>query len=56
MTKELTHPALGILVGIDHGDTIQYRGIKYASLEHPFAEPISFSNPGGSTVDATLYG
>jgi hypothetical protein len=56
MTEELQHPVLGTVIGLDHGKTVQYRGLKYASLEHPFAEPILFTNAERSIVDATSYG
>jgi hypothetical protein len=56
MTKEHAHSELGTIIGLDHEKTIQYRGLKYASLEHPFAEPILFTNTRGSTVKATSYG
>ncbi|KAG4443117.1 hypothetical protein IFR05_001443 [Cadophora sp. M221] len=56
MTSELNHPVLGNVTGLDYGKTITYRGIKYADLQHAFAEPILFKNPRSSTIDATSYG
>lgn len=56
MTTKLDHSALGDIIGLDHEKTVQYRGIKFASLEHQFAEPVLFTNSGRSTVDATSYG
>jgi hypothetical protein len=56
MKRELHHPALNTILGLDHGNTTQYRGLKYASLEHPFSEPTLFTETGGSSVHATSYG
>lgn len=56
MTAETKHHLLGEVTGLDQGKTIAYRGIKYAELEHAFAEPTLFTNPGSSTIDATTYG
>lgn len=56
MAEKLVHPGLGTIIGLDHEKTIHYRGIKYASLDHPFAEPILFTNNVGATIDATSYG
>lgn len=56
MTNKLAHPELGDILGLDQGKIIQYRGIKYATLDHRFAEPIQFSNAGKSTLDATCFG
>jgi hypothetical protein len=55
MTSELAHPALGTIIGLDNEKTTNYRGLKYASLEHPFAKPILFTNTGDSNVDTTSY-
>jgi hypothetical protein len=56
MTTKLDHPTLGGIIGLDYEKTIQYRGIKYASLEHQFAEPVLFTNSGQSELDATSFG
>jgi hypothetical protein len=56
MTTKLNHSALGDIIGLDHEKTIQYRGIKYASLEHHFAEPVLFKDHGRATLDATSFG
>ncbi|KAH6703175.1 Alpha/Beta hydrolase protein [Leptodontidium sp. MPI-SDFR-AT-0119] len=56
MTTELKHPLLGNVIGLDHEKTISYRGIKYAELEHAFAEPILFTYPRRSKIDAASYG
>ena len=56
MTTEFKHLHLGSVVGLDLGKTIAYRGLKYAELEHTFAEPTLFTNPGRPTLDATSYG
>ncbi|KAE9375345.1 alpha/beta-hydrolase [Stipitochalara longipes BDJ] len=56
MTKEFAHPALSTILGLDRGKTIHYRGLKYASLKHPFSEPLLFTSVRGSRVDATSYG
>ncbi|PVH76547.1 alpha/beta-hydrolase [Cadophora sp. DSE1049] len=56
MTTESKHPLLGEVIGLNHGKTVMYRGIKYAELQHAFAEPTIFANPGSSTIDATSYG
>ncbi|TVY80602.1 Lipase [Lachnellula suecica] len=56
MTKDFSHSTLGYIIGLDRENTIQYRGIKYASLDHQFAEPVLFSNKEKLTIDATSYG
>ncbi|KAH7388968.1 Alpha/Beta hydrolase protein [Cadophora sp. MPI-SDFR-AT-0126] len=56
MTTVLNHPSLGQVTGLDHEETIAYRGIKYAELDHAFAEPTLFNNPGITAIDATSYG
>ncbi len=56
MTLESKHPLLGSIVGLDHDKTIAYRGIKYAELQHTFAEPTLFTNPGRPILNATSYG
>ncbi|EKD15704.1 uncharacterized protein L3040_004010 [Drepanopeziza brunnea f. sp. 'multigermtubi'] len=56
-TTESQHPQLGRVMALDHGETIAYRGIKYAELQHAFAEPVLFAHPSLSKVlDATSYG
>ena len=56
MTAETKHQLLGEVTGLDQGRTIAYRGIKYAELEHAFAEPTLINNPTNSRTDATSYG
>lgn len=54
-TTTFNHPILGDIEGIVSNGTVQFRGIKYASLKSRFAEPelqTQYSNP----VNATQYG
>lgn len=58
MTRNATieHPALGSITGVDLDQSIQYRGIPYATLEHQFADAVLFENQDRRTIDATRYG
>ncbi|KAK2601418.1 hypothetical protein N8I77_010868 [Diaporthe amygdali] len=58
MTQNTTlkHPALGSILGVDSDQTIQYRGIPYATLDHQFADAVLFENQGQRPIDATRYG
>lgn len=53
---ELEHPALGSVIGLDLDQSVQYRGIPYATLEHQFADAVLFENHGQRRIDATQYG
>lgn len=52
----LDHPNLGSILGLDSDQSVQYRGIPYATLEHQFADAVLFENEGRSPIDATRYG
>ena len=54
ITTELAHPVLNTILGLDHGKTVHYRGLKYASLEHPFAEPLLLTSSGSSTISCNF--
>ena len=51
----LEHP-LGSILGVDLGQSVQYRGIPYATLEHQFADAVLFENQDWRTIDGTRYG
>ncbi|KAK6063704.1 carboxylesterase [Seiridium cupressi] len=50
------HPRLGALKGISQDGVTSFRGLKYASLEHAFAEPVVSAVKADKAVDATRYG
>lgn len=52
----LEHPALGSILGLDLDQSVQYRGVPYATLEHQFADAALFENQGRRPIDATRYG
>lgn len=52
----LEHPALGTILGVDFDQSVQYRGVPYATLEHQFADAVLFENQGGRPIDATRFG
>ena len=56
MTAKLEHDALGQLTGRDNGLSVEYRGVPFGTLEHPFAESIISTNDGRRDIDATEYG
>ncbi|ORY05692.1 Alpha/Beta hydrolase protein [Clohesyomyces aquaticus] len=55
MCATLQHSRLGQLNGIAVDGTVQFRGLKYASLENRLAPPQLFTSYGKST-DATKFG
>ncbi|KAK6064902.1 carboxylesterase [Seiridium cupressi] len=52
---EFDHPRLGSIKCIEKDQVLQFRGLKYASLAHAFADPKLFSVTADST-DATQHG
>lgn len=54
--SSLQHPLLGPIVGVDLDQSLQYRGIPYATLEHQLADAVLFDNADQSPVDGTKYG
>lgn len=56
MTAKLKHDALGQLTGRDNGVSVEYRGVPFATLEHPFAESVIYTNDEHRDIDATEYG
>ena len=56
MTAKLEHDALGQLTGRDNGLSVEYLGVPFATLEHPFAEPMIYTNVEHREIDATEYG
>lgn len=52
----LEHPGLGPVLGLDLDQSVQYRGVPYATLEHQFADAVLFENQGRRSIDATRYG
>lgn len=52
----LEHPGLGPILGLDLDQTVQYRGVPYAALEHQLADAVLFENQGRRHIDATRYG
>jgi hypothetical protein len=43
-------------MGVKHGHTTLFRGIKYATLDDAFSEPKIRAYPYGSNLDATVFG
>jgi hypothetical protein len=52
----LKHPDPGQVRGRYGKGVIQYLGLKYASLEHRFAEPELATYGGLDTIDGTKHG
>jgi hypothetical protein len=52
----LEHPDLGQVQGRYGKGVIQYLGLKYASLEHRFAEPELATYDASSTIDGMKHG
>lgn len=55
MVAELQHPVLGTVLGTKSKDVVQYRGIPFATLTHPFAAPV-VRTQYNSPIDATHLG
>lgn len=56
MTETIQHPSIGTVVGKAEDGTVQFLGVKYASLNDRFAEPQLLSHYHGDKVDATKIG
>lgn len=56
MATSLNHPDLGQIDGVSVDGTVQFLGLKYASLEDRFAPPKLVTKLGSSPIDATKYG
>ena len=58
MTDILSHPSLGKIQGKLHNGVLQFLGIKYATLNDRFAEPVLARGHGKQeeVLDATKYG
>lgn len=53
---EFSHPELGKIKGIRDEKVLSFRGLKYASLEHGFSDPMPLSNKADGVVDARTHG
>lgn len=56
MSTTLQHPDLGKLKGLTGDGTVQFRGLKYATLEDRFAAPELCTEYDSEPTDATTYG
>lgn len=56
MSATLDHPEFGQVTGTAVDGTVQFLGLKYASLENRFAPPQLVTSYGSVPVDATKYG
>lgn len=56
MSTTLEHKDLGQVKGTAVDGTVQFRGLKYASLENRFAPPQLVTSYGSSPIDASKYG
>ena len=56
MPTTLKHRDLGDVKGNTKDSAIEFRGIKYASLENRFAEPSLVTDYGSGALDATKFG
>ncbi|KAF2874797.1 carboxylesteras-like protein [Massariosphaeria phaeospora] len=56
MTASFDHPELGQLKGNSTGGTVQFLGLKYASLENRFAQPKLVTSYGSGAINASTYG
>ena len=56
MAASLNHPDLGQIDGVSVDGTVQFLGLKYASIEDRFAPPKLVTKLGSSPIDATKYG
>ncbi|ETS80066.1 hypothetical protein PFICI_07595 [Pestalotiopsis fici W106-1] len=54
-TKTLNHPDIGRIAGVDQDDTIQFRGVKYATLKDRFS-PADLVQYDGKGLNATKHG
>lgn len=52
----LDHPLLGKVRGQQHDLTVQFLGVKYASLAGRFSPPVLYNESKGETLDATKIG
>lgn len=50
------HEELGQFEGATVDGTVQFRGLKYATLENRFAAPQLVTSYGSGPTDATKYG
>ena len=53
---ELDHAQLGRISHLQEDGVFLFRGLRYASLRHAFAEPKGYSDKVASTSDATKHG
>ena len=56
MSASVDHEDLGQVKGLVVDETVQFRGLKYASLENRLAKPQLVTSYGFGAVDATAYG
>lgn len=52
----LDHPLLGKIRGQQHDVTVQFLGMKYASLAGRFSPPVLYNGNKGEVLDATKIG
>jgi hypothetical protein len=56
MSASIQHAELGELKGKDVDDTVQFLGLKYATLKNRFAPAELIRDYGSGPIDATKYG
>ena len=56
MSTTFKHAELGELKGKVVDGTVQFLGLKYASLENRFAQPQLVTSYGSGSTDASKYG